>query len=168
MTYKNPIIFGDIDDYILGGFTEGQLKRVKVVGEIGITENKLKELSRIRLHVSLKKYFNDAVKGYMKFYSEEEAIEKSFEQIRSMLEQYLNLKIEASNDLDEITTSITISDQYQGWQIGFIFNFNKNTSSLLPTDLSSKDYANCGVSEDTVDEEVNDPNFISILESLSN
>lgn len=168
MTYKNPIIFGDIDDYVLGGFTEGQLKRVKVFGEIGITENKLKELSRIRLHVSLKKYFNVSVKGYMKFYSEEEAIEKSFEQIRSMLEQYLNLKIESSNDLDEITTSITISDQYQGWQIGFIFNFNKNTSSLLPTDLSNKEYANCGVSEDTVDEEVNDPNFISILESLSN
>lgn len=168
MTYKNPKIYRDIDDYVLGGCTEGQLKKIKVVGDVGITVDKLKAISKIRLRAALTKYFNDAVKGYMNTYPENEAIEKAYEQIRSMLEAYLDLKIEADDDLDEITTSITVSDQYQGWQIGWIFNFEKSTNSILPVDLSNQSEADCGVSESTVEEEVGNPNLISILESLSN
>lgn len=168
MIYKNEKIFRDLGDYILGGFTQEQLAKLKIIGEDDeITENKLIHFCKERLARALKIYFIKAYREYLYTYDIYEARVKTYEQIRGLIYEYLNINLASATELDVVAEAIYSSDYYQKWQIDFIENFNYLSQSVMRVDISPTTESGIDVGDSEIEESVENPDIIQILEQIS-
>ena len=168
MVFKNSSIFRDLTDYALGGFTHEELKKLKIIGQSDeISEEKLLYFCKKRMAKALKIYFIEAYKEYCDIYDPMIAREKTYEQLRGIVYEYLGINLATENDLEAVTEALLSTDNYLKWQIDFMENFTALTSQVLQPDLGSKVDSGIDVGDMEIEETVHYPNLIQILEQIS-
>lgn len=166
MTYKNPEIFKSIDDYIIGGFTMKQLNNIHTPKSVGeINQEKIFACINIRLEIAIEEYLKDVKKAYDlqgKINSEGLALG----QLDDVLNSYLGIRMSGESILD-IANTIKLSSQYASWFTKMKSRIDNQKDISLLVGMVGSEVANVGESEETVNESVEEPNLLEILEKLS-
>jgi hypothetical protein len=166
MTYKNPYLFKSIEDYIIGGFTMKQLSNIKTPKSAGqINEEKVLACMMNRIEFAIEDYLKD-VKSAFILEGKDNAESLALRELDELIYSYLGIEVSGENPFD-IATSIRCSSQYTAWYVKMKSRLDNQSDITILVGMIGNGVANVEESEETIENSVEEPNLLEILETLT-
>lgn len=166
MTYKNPSLFKSIEDYVIGGFTMKQLNNIQTPKSAGqINEEKVLACMMNRIENAVEDYLKDVKRAY-ELEGKSNAEGLALSQLDELIYSYLGIKVSGETPFD-IATSIRCSSQYTAWYVKMKSRLDSQSDITILVGMIGNGVADVEESEETVENSVEEPNLLEILEKLT-